>query len=180
MKQDPPGTLSSSAVFQQTEIGNIRDEIGIPCSMTLNFLSFPAEVTILAAESIRENKSVIENKIEIAKSVDHDRRVRQCHESRWLITLRVEMLTPRIERRRKHTALLPFKSLLSPSFLPNRGSATPFYNINELLEEVARGQGLILRGNFTDVSITTPPCTQHVDECSHGAFAFPRAQRNCS
>src|SRR5262249_29797354 len=52
MKQDPPGTLASSAVFQQMETRNVRDEIGIPGSMTLNFFSFPAEVTILAAESI--------------------------------------------------------------------------------------------------------------------------------
>src|SRR5262245_55516300 len=52
MKQDPPGTLPSSAVFQQMETGNVRNEIGIPCSMTLNFFSFPAEVTILAAKSI--------------------------------------------------------------------------------------------------------------------------------
>jgi hypothetical protein len=52
MKQDPPRALPSSAVFHQTETGNIRDEIGIPCSMALNFFSFPAEVTILAAESI--------------------------------------------------------------------------------------------------------------------------------
>src|SRR5215510_12323557 len=50
MKQDPPRTLPSSAVFQQTKAGNIRDEIRIPGSMTLNFFSFPAEVTILAAE----------------------------------------------------------------------------------------------------------------------------------
>src|SRR5262245_63531063 len=52
MKQDASGSLPSSAVFHQTETGNIRDEIGIPRSMTLNFFSFPAEVTILAAESI--------------------------------------------------------------------------------------------------------------------------------
>src|SRR5215475_6015017 len=179
MKQDPPGTLPSSAVFQQTETGNVCNEIGIPCSMTLNFFSFPAEVTILAAKSIRENKSVIENKTEIAKSIDHDGSVRQHDESRWLITLCIEMLTPGIERRRKHAALLPFKSLLSASFLPNRGGAAPFYNINELFKEVALGQSLIFRRNFTDISITTPPCTQHVDKSPRGAFAFPGTQRNC-
>src|SRR6266436_6846994 len=52
MKQNAPGTLPSSAMFHQTKPGNIRNEIRIPCSMTLNLFSLPAEVTILAAESI--------------------------------------------------------------------------------------------------------------------------------
>ena len=52
MEQDALGTLPAGAVFHQAEAGNIRDEIRIPGSMTLNLFSLAAEVTILAAEPI--------------------------------------------------------------------------------------------------------------------------------
>src|SRR5439155_26446726 len=52
MEQDALGTFPAGAVFHQAEAGNIRDEIRIPGSMTLNLFSLAAEVTILAAEPI--------------------------------------------------------------------------------------------------------------------------------
>ena len=90
------------------------------------------------------------------------------------------MLAPSIERRREHATLLPFKGLLSTAFLPNRRRAASLYDIDELLKEVMLDQSLALGGNFTNVSVTTAPCAQHIDESSHCAFAFPRTQRDCS
>ena len=52
MEQDALGTLPAGAVFHQAEAWDIRDEIRIPGSMTLNLFSLAAEVTILAAEPI--------------------------------------------------------------------------------------------------------------------------------
>src|SRR5207244_7637521 len=146
------------------ESGNIGNEIRIPGSMALNLFSFPAEVTILAAKSIRKDKRVIEDKIQIPKTVDHDGRICQSDESRRLITLRVKVLAPRVERRRKHTPLLPFKGLPSACFLPNRCRATSVYDIDELFEQVTLGESFTLGRDFTNVSITPASSAQHIHE----------------
>src|SRR5713226_6039063 len=52
MEQNTSSALPASAVFHQAKAGNIRNEIRIPGAMTLHLFSFPAEVTILAAEPI--------------------------------------------------------------------------------------------------------------------------------
>ena len=55
--------------------------------MIFDFSSLAAEVSLFTAESIRETKGIVEDEIEIAKSVNHHRRVRQCQKSCRFIAL---------------------------------------------------------------------------------------------
>src|SRR6266498_6040478 len=99
MQQDPPCPLPASAMVQESKAGNIRDEIGIPGSMRLNFPAPAAEVSLFPGEPIGKLKRVVKDEIQIAESIDHDRGVRQGQKSRRLGALGVEMLAPGIERR---------------------------------------------------------------------------------
>ena len=55
--------------------------------MAFNRFSVAAKVPVLAAESIRKGKGIIEHKIKIAKTVDHHRRIGERHEARRFVTL---------------------------------------------------------------------------------------------
>src|SRR6266508_486408 len=134
MQQNPPCPLPAGAVVHESKAGNIRDEIGIPRSMRLNFPALAAEVSLFPGEAIGKLKRVVEDEIQIAESIDHDRRVRQGQQSRRLGALGVEMLAPGIERRRKHAAFVPLESLLAPIGLPNARRASTFDDVDKLLE----------------------------------------------
>src|SRR6266850_3427270 len=171
-------SLTSGAVIDELKAGDISDKIRIPGAMTLDDSAFAAEVSLFTAESIGKSKCVVENKIQITKAVDHDRRVCQRDEPCRLIALNVEMLAPGIERRREHAAFLPFECLLATTFSPNAGRATPLDHIDQLFEEVALRQGLALRRDFTRVTVTTASGTYQIDEGAKNPLTFPRPQRN--
>src|SRR5688572_13012906 len=114
MQQNPPCSLTAGAMLHESKAGNIRNEIGIPCSMRLHFPALAAEISLFSGEAIGKLKRVVKDEIEIAESIDHDRGVRQGQKSRRLGPLGVEMLAPGIERRRKHAAFVPLESLLAP------------------------------------------------------------------
>src|SRR6266850_23914 len=176
MQQDSPRSLPASAVLLQSKSRNIGDEIGIPGPVIFDFSSLAAEVSLFTAESIRETKGIVENELEVAKAVNHHRRVRQRQKPCRFIALRVEMLPPGIERRRKHTPFLPFEGLLASLFIPNTGCSASFDDIDELFEKIMLGLSFTLGGDFTDVGITTAPGAQHVDESPRRALALPGAE----
>src|SRR5215471_18744121 len=134
MQQDTARSLTPRAVIQQLKSRNVRDEIRIPCAVALNHSAFAAEKSLLAAEAIGKCEGIVENKIQIAKSVNHHRRISQGDESSRLISLNVEMLAPGVEWWRKHAALLPFEGLLATAFRPNAGRATALDHVDQLFE----------------------------------------------
>src|SRR5437879_1134834 len=75
---------------------------------------------------------VTKNKIAVAKSIDHRRRVGQRQKPGGCITLSIEVLMPRVERRREQASLLPFEGLLFCPVVPNRGRAAAFDAIAHL------------------------------------------------
>ena len=172
----PLRSLPASAVLLQSKSRNIGDEIGVPGPMIFDFSSLAAEVALFTAESIRETKGIVEDKLEIAKSVNHHRRVRQCQKPCRFIALRIEMLPPRIERRRKHTPFLPFEGLLASLFIPDTGGSASFDDIDELFEKIMLGVSFTLGGDFTDIGVAAPAGAQHIDKSPHRALALPRAE----
>src|ERR1044071_5351759 len=149
MQQNAARSLTARAVIDQFETRNIGDEIRIPGAVALDYPAFAAEKPLFAAEAIGEPERIVENKIQIAESVDHHRRIRKRDECGRLVPLNVEMLAPRVERRPKHASLLPFESLLAAAFRPNTGRAAPFVNIDQLFKQIALRQSLALGRNFT-------------------------------
>src|SRR5262245_60109404 len=113
MQQDTSGSLTARAVIDQLESRNVRNEIRIPGAVALDHPALTAEISLFAAEPIGKSEVIVENKIQIAKAVDHHRCVRKRDESGRLISLDVKMLAPGVERRREHAALLPLEGLLA-------------------------------------------------------------------
>src|SRR5258706_5476836 len=163
-------------MFQQTEAGNIGDEIGVPSSMGGDFSAFAAEVAVFTAKAIGEGKFIIQDEVEITKAVDRYRRVGERDEARGLIALGVKMLPPSIERRRKHAALVPFKALLAPAILPDGGCAPAFNDVNQLFKQIALRRCLALGRDLAYVSVTAAPGTKHIYKRARGAFALPQAE----
>src|SRR5262245_11514208 len=123
--------------------------------MAFDYPAFAAEIALFAAEAIGKFEGIVENKIHITKPVDHYRRVRKRDESRRLISLNVKMLAPSVERRREHTALLPFEGLLAAFFRPNAGRAASSDDVDQLFEEITLWHSLALRRDFTYVTVAT-------------------------
>src|ERR1041384_239006 len=149
MQQDTARSLTARAVIDQLESRDIRDEIRIPRAVAVDHSAFTAEKSLFAAEAIGKREWIVEDKIEITKPVDHHRRVGKRDEPCRLIPLNVEMLTPGVQRRREHAALLPFERLLPAVFRPNARRAAPFDDVDQLFEEIALRQGLPLREEHT-------------------------------
>src|SRR5207249_11113426 len=78
---------------------------------------------------------VTKNKIAVAKSIDHRRRVGQRQESGGCIALNVEVLMPRVERRREQTPLLPLEGLLFCPVAPNRRRTAAFDDLDQLFKQ---------------------------------------------
>lgn len=171
-----PRALAASAVFQQTKAGNIGDKVGVPSAVRSHLSALAAEVTVFAGEAVGESELIIQDKIEIAKAVDHYRRVGERDEACRLVSLGVEVLAPGVQRRRKHAAFVPFESLLASTFLPDGGGAATFDDVDEFFEEIALWQRLALGGDFADIGVAAPPGAEHVDESARRAFAPPRAE----
>ncbi len=146
--------------------------------MAFNDSAFAAEISFFAAEAIGKAEGIVENKIQIAKPVDHHRCICKRDESRRLISLNVEVLAPGVERRREHAALLPFEGLLSAAFRPNAGRAAPLDHIDQLFEEIALRQRLPLRRDFTYVTVAATPCADHIDKRAGSSLTFPRLDRH--
>src|SRR4030095_14995765 len=173
MQQDAARALTARAVIDQFESRNVRNEIRIPSAVAFDDSAFAAEISLFAAEAIGECEGIVENKIQITKPINHHRRICKRDESRRLISLNVKMLAPGVERRRKHTALLPFEGLLTAVFGPNTGRAAPFDHVNQLLEQIALRQSLPLRRDFAYVTVTTAPGTKQIDKCAGISLPFP-------
>src|SRR5215831_10505925 len=94
MQQDTARSLTPRAVIQQLKSRNVGDEIRVPRAVAFNHPAFAAEISLFAAEAIGKREGIVENKIQIAKPVNHHRRISQRDESRGLISLHVEMLAP--------------------------------------------------------------------------------------
>src|SRR5262249_60637540 len=97
--QTPSPSLARRVVIDQLKSWNIGDKIRIPRAMTFDYSAFATEVPFLATEAIGKCEGIVEHEIHISKTVDHNGRIRQGDESRRLITLNVEMLAPRVQRR---------------------------------------------------------------------------------
>src|SRR5262245_29750243 len=174
VQQDTSCSLTPRAMIDQLKSRDVRDEIRIPRAVALDDPTLTAEIFVFAAKAIGKFEGIIDDEIQIAKPVDHHRRVCKRNESRRFISLNVEMLAPGVKRRRKHTALLPFESLLAATLGPNTGSAAPFDHVDQLLEQVAFRQSLSLRRNFTKITVTTTACAKEIDKGSGSSLTLPR------
>src|SRR5262245_23477681 len=89
------------------------------------------------------------------------------------------MLAPGVERWRKHTAVLPFEGLLTAAFGPNTGRTAPLDNVDQLFEQVASGQRLSLRRDFTYVTVATAARAEQIYERAGSSLPLPRPHRHC-
>src|SRR5918994_5665063 len=99
----------------------IRDEVGLPDASALDLRNVAAAFAPLVGATviaIAEDEVVVKNVIEVAITVDNHRRVAQRDHSDRSLSLRIEMLMPGVERRRKEAALLPFQGVLFAALVP--------------------------------------------------------------
>src|SRR5947207_6085686 len=121
---------------------------------------------------------VTKNKIAVAKSIDHRRRVGQRQEPGGCIALNIEVLMPRVERRREQTTLLPFEGLLFCPVVPNRGRAAAFDNIDQLFKQIALGFALASGRDLADIRAAGAARADQIDERTEDARARPRRHWN--
>src|SRR5688572_17960148 len=88
------------------------------CPSRPGLSGFAVVIAVFFVESIGKRKIIAEDEIQIAQSIDHLRRVGQRHVPRALVSLDIEMLMPRVERRREKAAFLPLEGLLFATFVP--------------------------------------------------------------
>src|SRR5438132_13882377 len=121
---------------------------------------------------------VTKNKIAVAKSIDHRRRVGQRQKPGGCTTLSIEVLMPGVERRREQASLLPFEGLLFCPVVPNRGRATAFDDIDQLFKQVALAVALASGRDLANVSAAGAARADPIDERAENARARPRRHRN--
>jgi hypothetical protein len=109
-------------------------------------------IAVFFVESIGKGKIIADDEIQIAESIDHLGRVGQRHVPRALVSLNIEMLMPRVERRREKAAFLPLEDLLFAAFVPDGGRSSAFENVNQLLEQIALRLALAPRRDRADIS----------------------------
>src|ERR1043166_3657076 len=163
---------SGTAVFE-LQIPHIGNEVRFPRAMAFDLFALAAEITVIAAESVVENKLTIENEIQIAEAIDHQGRVGHGNVTGWTIALHVKVLMPGVERRRKEAPFLPFESLFMTFFVPNRRGAASFHDVNELFEEITLRQAALFRRDFRDVNIASASGADEINEAPEHAFASP-------
>src|SRR4029077_19281902 len=94
--------------------------------------------------------AVVENEIRVAEEIHDDRRGCDRQQKRRLARA-VIMTVPCVKRRRKETALSPFKRLLAHAIVPNLGAAASFKNIEKLIIHMSFRLQSAARRNFDNI-----------------------------
>ena len=127
--------------------------------MALDLFALAAIIPVFTIESIIEAARIIENKVEISKTIDHEWRIGERYVSSWGVTLHIEVLMPCVQWRRKQTALLPFERLPAPFIIPDSRRSPSFDDVNELLEQIPLRATVRLCRYLTNVNIASSSCT---------------------
>src|SRR5688572_5295213 len=115
-------------VILRLETPQIGDKVRLPHSTSFHFGNIAPPLAPFigaAAVAIGENESVSEDVIQITVAVDDHRRIGQRDHSHRRVSLRIEMLMPRVEWRREETSFLPLERVLLAALVPDRRRALP-------------------------------------------------------
>jgi hypothetical protein len=96
MEPDSRGSLTPEAAVFESKVFDISDKIGLPRPVTCDLSSLSVVVAFFTIESIPEYKFVAENEVEIAKTIDHLRRIRERGKPGCLASLSIEVLMPSV------------------------------------------------------------------------------------
>src|SRR5258707_13146411 len=128
-----------------------------------------------AAVTIRENKTIIKNVVEVAIAIDNHRRVSQGNHPHRRTALSIEMLMPSVERRGEETSLLPLERVLLAAFIPDRRRALALENENRLFIHGPHRFELSAGRDFLDPRIARAAGAVPVDDRRLAAGARPIA-----
>jgi hypothetical protein len=160
------------------EVPDVGNEIGFPGSVAGDFFSLAAVIAVFAAESILKRKIVAAYEVQIAEAIDHLRRVRQRDVARRFASRDIEVLMPRVERRREEATLLPFEGLFFGSFVPHCGRSPAFDNINQLLKEIALRFALASGRDLANIGAAGAAGSDQMNKGAKYAGALPGRHGN--
>src|SRR5262245_50307101 len=178
MQPNSCGALTSETAVAQFEVPYIWNKIGFPSSVAGDLPTVAAVIAVFAAESIHKRKLIVEDKVQIAEAVDHLRRISQRNIACRLASRNIEVLMPRVERRREEASLLPLEGLLLGSFVPHRGCSAAFENIDQLLKYIALRFALPSRRDLTNIGTACTPGSDQLNKGTEDADTPPKHHRN--
>src|SRR5215469_2949919 len=116
----------------QWDIAHVGHEVDF--QLAAPKFSFAAEILLfLGRKTVGESKVIAEDEIQVVKQVHHKRRVGDGKIPGRDVPLAVEVLVVRVERNRKQTPRMPFKSVLPAVSLPDGSCSMSFEYVDHLL-----------------------------------------------
>src|SRR5262247_513186 len=163
----------------QKHVGGVGNEVRLPYPAIVE-LAVTAEVVFFTGIASAKREIAIENKFAVPKQPYHRRRVGHRNITGGLIAAAVKILIPRIERNRKETPSLPFKTRLLFLILPDRRCASARNHINRGLVHVMLRLGFASRLDFDDVAVVGHVAISDVHDGATASLALPRPQLDFS
>jgi hypothetical protein len=96
------GAFAPGAAVAQLKMPDVGNEIGFPGAIGDDLVALATVIPVAAAEAVQERERVSQHEVEIAKAVDHRRRVGHGNEARRRGALYVEVLMPGVKRPSRH------------------------------------------------------------------------------
>src|SRR5262249_53717230 len=178
MQPNSCGALTSETAVAQFEVPDIWNKIGFPSSVAGDLPTVAVVIALFAAESIHKRKLIVEDKVQIAEAVDHLRRISQRNIACRLASRNIEVLVPRVERRREEASLLPLEGLLLSSFVPHRGCSAAFENIDQLLKYITLRFALPSGRDLTDIGTARATGSDQLNKGTEDAGTPPKRHGN--
>src|SRR5262249_14416075 len=159
----------------QKHVGGAGNEARIPYPRIL-VLALTTDVVFFPGIAAAKREIAMENKFAVPKQPHHRRRVGHRNITGGLIAAAVKILVPRIERNRKETPSLPFKTRLLFLVLPDRRCASARNDINRGLVHVMLRLGFASRFDLDDMTVVGHVAISDVHDGATASLALPRPQ----